>query len=113
MKSVVYIPVSLSSDDELMHSLSVGSSNGESKDLMAAVKQGRRATSPANESEEQKRRRRRERDRVEEEDENRHGYSDSSALTIPSKHINVALLEGHMSEYQCLFKDFLFVCFGI
>lgn len=57
MKSVVYIPVSLSSDDELMHSLSVGSSNRESKDLMVAVKEGRRATSPANDLEEEKRRR--------------------------------------------------------
>lgn len=58
MKSVVYIPVSLSSDDELMHSGSAGSCDGESKDLMVAVKEGRRARSPANESEEERRRRR-------------------------------------------------------
>lgn len=57
MKNVVYIAVPLSLDDELTHSLSAGSCNGESKDLMEAVKEGRKATSPANESEEEKRRR--------------------------------------------------------
>lgn len=43
-------------DDELMHSLSMESRNGESKDLMEAVKEGRRALSPTNESEEERER---------------------------------------------------------
>lgn len=43
--------MALSLDDEVTHSLSMESCNGESKDLMEAVKEGRRAWSPANESE--------------------------------------------------------------
>lgn len=56
MKNVEYAAVALSSDDELTHSLSMESCNGESKDLMEAVKEGRRAQSPANESDEDRRR---------------------------------------------------------
>ena len=41
----------LSWDDEVRLSLSMESCNGESKDLMEAVKEGRRAPRPANESE--------------------------------------------------------------
>ncbi len=51
MKNVEYMAVALSSDDKVTHSLSVESCSGESKDLMEAVKEGRRAPSPANESE--------------------------------------------------------------
>lgn len=52
MKNVECMAVAPSSDDELMHQLSMENCNGESKDLMEAVKEGRRASSPANELEE-------------------------------------------------------------
>lgn len=61
MKNTEYMAAALSSDDELTLSLSMESCNGESKDLMEAVKEGKRALSPANESEEGRRRRERER----------------------------------------------------
>ena len=53
----------LSSDDELRRSLSVETRNGESEDLMEAVKESRRAPSPANESKEREDERERERQR--------------------------------------------------